>query len=154
MTLKNPYYKTKLFLFINLIFILSACSEPDYRLVDGGSGKVDDFLGKWLIVNYWADWCPPCIKEMPELENFYNDNKSQALVLTYNFDRLEGEELENQILRFGVNVPSILNDPGVLFGWATPPSLPATYVLDPEGKLIHTLIGPQTQESLEALIGL
>ena len=154
MTLKNPYYKTKLFLFINLIFILSACSEPDYRLVDGGSGKVDDFLGKWLIVNYWADWCPPCIKEMPELENFYNDNKSQALVLTYNFDRLEGEELENQILRFGVNVPSILNDPGVLFGWATPPSLPATYVLDPEGKLIHTLIGPQTQESLETLIGL
>ena len=154
MTLKNLYYKTKYILLINLIFILSACSEPDYRLVDGGSGKVDDFLGKWLIVNYWADWCPPCIKEMPELENFYNDNKSQALVLTYNFDRLEGEELENQILRFGVNVPSILNDPGVLFGWATPPSLPATYVLDPEGKLIHTLIGPQTQESLEALIGL
>ena len=115
---------------------------------------MDDFLGKWLIVNYWADWCPPCIKEMPELENFYNDNKAQALVLTYNFDRLEGEELENQIIRFGVNVPSILNDPGALFGWESPPSLPATYVLDPEGKLIHTLIGPQTQESLEALIGL
>ena len=89
-----------------------------------------------------------------ELESFYNDNKGQALVLTYNFDRLEGEELENQIIRFGVNVPSILNDPGVLFGWESPPSLPATYVLDPEGKLIHTLIGPQTQESLEALIGL
>ena len=86
--------------------------------------------------------------------NEYKDptNKAQALVLTYNFDRLEGEELENQIIRFGVNVPSILNDPGALFGWESPPSLPATYVLDPEGKLIHTLIGPQTQESLEALI--
>ena len=70
MKLKNLYYKTKYILLINLIFILSACSEPDYRLVDGGSGRVDDFLGKWLIVNYWADWCPPCIKEMPELENF------------------------------------------------------------------------------------
>ena len=55
MTIKNLYYKTKYILLINLIFILSACSEPDYRLVDGGSGKVDDFLGKWLIVNYWAD---------------------------------------------------------------------------------------------------
>ena len=64
------------------------------------------------------------------------------------------KELENQIIRFGVNVPSILNDPGALFGWESPPSLPATYVLDPEGKLIHTLIGPQTQESLETLIGL
>ena len=150
--LKNLYYKTKYFFLTYLILILSSCSEPDYRLADGSSGKLDDFLGRWLIVNYWADWCPPCIKEMPELENFYNDNEDRALVLTYNFDRLEGEELQSQIIRFGVNVPSILTDPGILFGWEAPPSLPATYIINPEGILIHTLIGPQTQESLEALI--
>ena len=150
--LKNLYYKSKYFFLTYLILILSSCSEPDYRLVDGSSGKLDDFLGRWLIVNYWADWCPPCIKEMPELENFYNDNEDRALVLTYNFDRLEGEELQSQIIRFGVNVPSILTDPGILFGWEAPPSLPATYIINPEGILIHTLIGPQTQESLEALI--
>ena len=150
--LKNLYHKTKYFFLTYLILILSSCSEPDYRLVDGSSGKLDDFLGRWLIVNYWADWCPPCIKEMPELENFYNDNEDRALVLTYNFDRLEGEELQSQIIRFGVNVPSILTDPGILFGWEAPPSLPATYIINPEGILIHTLIGPQTQESLEALI--
>ena len=150
--LKNLYYKTKYFFLTYLILILSSCSEPDYRLVDGSYGKLDDFLGRWLIVNYWADWCPPCIKEMPELENFYNDNEDRALVLTYNFDRLEGEELQSQIIRFGVNVPSILTDPGILFGWEAPPSLPATYIINPEGILIHTLIGPQTQESLEALI--
>ena len=150
--LKNLYYKTKYFFLTYLILILSSCSEPDYRLVDGSSGKLDDFLGRWLIVNYWADWCPPCIKEMPELENFYNDNEDRALVLTYNFDRLEGEELQSQIIRFKVNVPSILTDPGILFGWEAPPSLPATYIINPEGILIHTLIGPQTQESLEALI--
>ena len=150
--LKNLYYKTKYFFLTYLILILSSCSEPDYRLVDGSSGKLDDFLGRWLIVNYWADWCPPCIKEMPELENFYNDNEDRALVLTYNLDRLEGEELQSQIIRFKVNVPSILTDPGILFGWEAPPSLPATYIINPEGILIHTLIGPQTQESLEALI--
>ena len=150
--LKNLYYKTKYFFLTYLILIVSSCSEPDYRLVDGSSGKLDDFLGRWLIVNYWADWCPPCIKEMPELENFYNDNEDRALVLTYNFDRLEGEELQSQIIRFGVNIPSILTDPGILFGWEAPPSLPATYIINPEGILIHTLIGPQTQESLEALI--
>ena len=150
--LKNLYYKTKYFFLTYLILILSSCSEPDYSLVDGSSGKLDDFLGRWLIVNYWADWCPPCIKEMPELENFYNDNEDRVLVLTYNFDRLEGEELQSQIIRFGVNVPSILTDPGILFGWEAPPSLPTTYIINPEGILIHTLIGPQTQESLEALI--
>ena len=89
---------------------------------------------------------------MPELESFYLENKEDVLVLAYNFDRLEGEELEEQIKRFAVNVPSILTDPGELFGWSSPPSLPATYILNPEGELIHTLIGPQTQESLESYI--
>ena len=145
--------KFKLPLTLLCLFLVS-CEKGDIEIFDSRPIFSSNLSGKWVLVNYWADWCPPCIKEMPELENFYNDNKAQALVLTYNFDRLEGEELENQIIRFGVNVPSILNDPGVLFGWESPPSLPATYVLDPEGKLIHTLIGPQTQESLEALLGL
>jgi len=149
---KHLYYKTKSFFLINLIFILSSCSEPDYRLFDGGSGNLDDFLGKWLVVNYWADWCPPCIKEMPELTNFYNENKDSVLVLAYNFDRLEGQELSDQIQRFGVDIPSITNDPGLLFGWDSPPSLPATYIINPEGDLLHTLIGPQTQEGLENYI--
>ena len=86
MTLKNLYYKTKYILLINLIFILSACSEPDYRLVDGGSGKVDDFLGKWLIVNYWADWCAPCIKEMKSL-NTLQEEASFLRVLTVSQDK-------------------------------------------------------------------
>ena len=149
---KHLYYKTKIFFLINLIFILSSCSEPDYRLFDGDSGNLDDFLGKWLVVNYWADWCPPCIKEMPELTNFYNENKDSVLVLAYNFDRLEGQELSDQIQRFGVDIPSITNDPGLLFGWDSPPSLPATYIINPEGDLLHTLIGPQTQEGLENYI--
>ena len=149
---KHLYYKTKSFFLINLIFILSSCSEPDYRLFDGDSGNLDDFLGKWLVVNYWADGCPPCIKEMPELTNFYNEIKDSVVVLAYNFDRLEGQELSDQIQRFGVDIPSITNDPGLLFGWDSPPSLPATYIINPEGDLLHTLIGPQTQEGLENYI--
>ena len=89
---------------------------------------------------------------MPELESFYNQNGNKVLVLAYNFDRLEGSDLKEQILRFKVNVPSILNDPGLLFGWNTPPSLPATYIINPEGILVETLIGPQTKDSLEAII--
>jgi hypothetical protein len=89
---------------------------------------------------------------MPELTNFYNDNKEEVLVLAFNFDELEGEELQDQIVRFKVNIPSILTNPGLLFGWEAPPSLPATYILDTKGQLRDTLIGPQTQEGLEALI--
>ena len=89
---------------------------------------------------------------MPELESFYKQNSSKTLVLAYNFDRLEGEELRDQIERFKVNVPSILTDPGLLFGWSAPPSLPATYIITPDGNLVETLIGPQTKDSLEEII--
>ena len=150
--MSNMIQKNKIYFSIFTLLFLFACSKPDYELFEGPKGNKSDFLGKWLVVNYWADWCPPCIKEMPELESFYNQNENKALVLAYNFDRLEGSDLKDQILRFKVNVPSILNDPGLLFGWETPPSLPATYIINPEGKLVETLIGPQTRDSLEAII--
>tara|TARA_Y100001970_G_scaffold198257_1_gene241199 strand:+ start:68 stop:532 length:465 start_codon:yes stop_codon:yes gene_type:complete len=144
--------KNKISFILSILLFLCACSKPDYELFEGSTGNKSDFLGKWLVVNYWADWCPPCIKEMPELESFYSQNKNKALVLAYNFDRLEGDELRGQIVRFKVNVPSILTNPGLLFDWEAPPSLPATYILTPEGKLVETLIGPQTRESLEEII--
>ena len=153
MVVQNKNY----FLRFNSLFLLffiffNSCSKPDYEIFNGSSGYLEDFDGKWLVVNYWADWCPPCIKEMPELTSFYEQNKAQVTVLAYNFDRLEGKELEEQILRFKVKVPSILTDPGGLFGWETPPSLPATFLVDPEGNTKEMLIGPQTQEGLELLI--
>jgi thiol-disulfide isomerase/thioredoxin len=135
-----------------VISFFIGCSKPDFNLADGSNGRLSDLEGRWLVVNYWADWCPPCIKEMPELTSFYNDNKEEVLVLAFNFDELEGEELEEQIIRFKVNIPSLLTNPGLLFGWEAPPSLPTTYILDKKGKLRETLIGPQTQEGLEALI--
>ena len=44
--------------------------------------------GNWIVVNYWADWCAPCIKEIPELNDFAKEN-TDILVYTFNFDYLE-----------------------------------------------------------------
>ena len=103
--------------------------------------NTEDFKGKWIIYNYWADWCPPCIKELPELSSFYEDNKDKVNVFTYNFDQLEGEELRDQIKRFKVEVPSIITNPEELFGWETPASLPATFIVDPNGNLVKAASG-------------
>ena len=151
-TTKNLKLRFFLLTLLSTIF-LSACSEPDYQMFNGSSGNIENLKGKWVVVNYWADWCPPCIKEMPELSAFYNDNKERVTVFAYNFDRLEGEELQQMLIRFKVEVPSILSDPGELFGWEAPPSLPTTYIVDPQGNMKVMLVGPQTKEKLEMLIG-
>ena len=128
------------------------CKKNNLDLVVGGAVSSEKLAEKIVVLNIWADWCPPCIKEMPELSSFYEDNKQEVQVFAYNFDRLEGEELQEQILRFKVNVPSLLTDPGELFGWEVPEGLPTTYIIDPEGVTREVLIGPQTKESLEAII--
>ena len=151
MTLKNLYYKTKYILLINLIFILSACSEPDYRLVDGGSGKVDDFLGKWLIVNYWADWCAPCIKEIPELNELADENKD-IFVFTFNFDHLDQEDLAPIAKKFNIEVPSLVTHPRDIWGIQTPPAVPATFFINPNGELSLSLFRPQTKDALNNIL--
>jgi len=135
-----------------LFVLFYSCSSGDIHFNKVNSKFKNNLDENWIVINYWADWCPPCIKEMPELSSFYEDNKQEVQVFAYNFDRLEGEELQEQILRFKVNVPSLLTDPGELFGWEVPESLPATYIIDPEGVTREVLIGPQTKESLEAII--
>ncbi|SVC18131.1 uncharacterized protein METZ01_LOCUS270985 [marine metagenome] len=147
----KDYLISKLIILISLI-CLSACSDPDYEIYNDSSGYIQDLQGKWVVINYWADWCPPCIKEMPELTSFYNENKEEVYVFAYNFDGLKGEELQEQITRFKVKVPSMLTDPGELFGWHLPDSLPTTFIIDPSGVTKEILIGPQTKETLEKVI--
>ena len=147
----KDYLISKLFILISVI-CLSACSDPDYEIYNDSSGYIQDLQGKWVVINYWADWCPPCIKEMPELTSFYNENKEEVYDFAYNFDGLKGEELQEQIARFKVKVPSMLTDPGELFGWNLPDSLPATFIIDPSGVTKEILIGPQTKETLEKVI--
>jgi len=147
----KDYLISKLIILISLI-CLSACSDPDYEIYNDSSGYIQDLQGKWVVINYWADWCPPCIKEMPELTSFYNENKEEVYVFAYNFDGLKGEDLQEQITRFKVKVPSMLTDPGELFGWHLPDSLPTTFIIDPSGVTKEILIGPQTKETLEKVI--
>lgn len=144
-------HQKSFFCYLCLILLLS-CSKADYYLFDGTKGNLEDLEGKWIIVNYWADWCPPCIKEMPELTAFYGNNREEVNVFAYNFDGLEGHELQEQIMRFKVSVPSILTDPADLFGWNVPPSLPTTFIIDPKGNTKEMLVGPQTEASLNEVL--
>ena len=150
--LKKIIFPKSLPLLTLLLLCFTACSKPDFEIYKNSSGYIQDLRGQWVVINYWADWCPPCIKEMPELSSFYDANQQDVYVFAYNFDQLEGEELKEQIVRFKVKVPSMLTDPGELFGWETPDSLPATFIIDPKGVTKEMLIGPQTKETLEKVI--
>ena len=137
-----------------IVFLLHSCSKPDLAVFDAKGVYLDDLKGKWVVFNYWADWCPPCIKEIPELNNLQSNFPEDLKIFLINFDLLEGDELELQLKKFNVQVDSLLTDPSIIYDWIIPENLPVTFIVNKEGELEHTLVGPQTEEEIINLLSL
>ena len=137
-----------------IIFLLFSCSKPDLNVFEGKGVFLDDFKGKWIVFNYWADWCPPCIKEIPELNSLQSNFSDDLKVFLINFDMLEGEELKQQLEKFNVQVDSLLTDPSIIYDWVIPENLPVTFIINKTGDLEFTLVGPQTEEEIINLLSL
>ncbi len=116
-------------------------------LLGGGSLEVD---GRWLFVNYWAEWCAPCLVEIPELNEFQAEAADRVVVLGINFDGLPPEVMAPQVERLDIRFPIAVNDAGEVLGIELPEVLPSTYVFDPDGRQVGVLLGPQTLEQLYA----
>ena len=142
--------KNKIISLFCLILIIS-CQKTDIDLHNSKGMVSENLKGQWVMINYWADWCPPCLKEMPELVSFASANKD-VQVFAFNFDQLDGEDLDYEINKFGVDIPSILTHPRDIWGIESPATLPATYFINPEGEIVQSLFRPQTQESLEDIL--
>ena len=131
--------------------LMVACSGGDSSSAPTALDTAD-YKGRWLVVNYWAQWCKPCIKEIPEL-NALDAKYAQVAVLGVNFDGVTGSELEAQKKKLGIGFTVLEQDPYQVLGVAVPSVLPATFILNPDGQLVHSLVGPQTLESLALATG-
>jgi thiol-disulfide isomerase/thioredoxin len=134
--------------------VLFACSQPvDFVDTDGNSYRYSDMEGKWQVINYWATWCAPCIREIPELIRL-DENNENVFVFGVNFEAPEGEEIARQIEKMGITFPVYLKDPYFRLGIQMPEVLPTTVLIDPEGKVAGVLVGPQTEATLLSAMGI
>ena len=132
------------------ILVLVSCQRNDIEVFNGPNTNINDLNGNWILINYWADWCAPCIKEIPELNDFAAENKN-IKVYTFNFDELEIDDLKPIAKRFNIKVPSLVTHPRDIWGIATPPAVPATYFINPNGEITVSLFRPQTKDSLNKI---
>ena len=148
--------------FVTLLFSAMLCSllqagEPaDYTLRDmnGVLHRASDYRGKWLIINFWASWCAPCITEMPELESFYRENKTSAQVWGVTFEDADREKILEFVDRLDLSYPILgyAQDPHTEYGSVT--VLPTTFVIDPQGLFFHRFEGPVTASDIVDVISL
>ena len=127
--------------------------KVDFSSLDAQQHRWSNSQGNWTVVNYFAEWCAPCLREMPELNLFYQQHNHDIDIFAVSFDPLNKKELMALQQKYDIKFPIIykLNS----LPWDQPPnSLPTTYILDPDGKVQKILKGEQSAQKLIQTINL
>ncbi len=121
--------------------------------VHGKRANLDDFRGKWVVVNYWATWCPPCITEMPELQEFHDAHANQdAIVIGINTEHISQSRLQEFLDDYFITYPIFVSPPVQQSELGLIPGLPTTFMVSPEGEVLARQVGPVTRDMLEQFI--
>jgi thiol-disulfide isomerase/thioredoxin len=129
--------------------LLAGCQKPSFTTASGQTLAWGELEGQWVLVNYWAEWCKPCLEEIPELNAL--DQDPDITVIGVNYDEVKGQALQDLGSRMGIRYTMIEDDPAPVLGWDTPVALPATMVLNPGGELVESRFGPQTEQQIREL---
>ncbi len=131
---------------------LGGCSpSAQIEFADGSRTQTSHWDGRWLVINYWAEWCGPCREEIPELNELHHKRKANGLiVLGVNWDGLQAEKLSSVVERMGIEFPVLRDDPYLTYGYDRAEQLPVTVLISPERKVHKVMLGPQTESSIHA----
>ena len=148
-------------MFKRLLLLLLLLSSPplmanpvDLELTDmnGKQLKLSDYRGKWVVLNYWATWCPPCLEELPELVLFHENHKdSDAVVIGIDMEVLRAGVLEefvdDNFITYPI-VPMVENMPS----FDNVNNFPTSYLIDPDGIVVIKHVGAVTSDAIEEFI--
>ena len=134
--------------------VLIGCERPVYEVVGGSGLSESDLTDRWLVINYWATWCGPCITEIPEFNEIHHNPRSDLIVLGVNFDGpTERSTQQADLEKMKIEFPVVIQDPAARFGYEVPSVLPTTVIVRPDGSIAAQLVGPQTKASVMQVVG-
>lgn len=120
--------------------------------VDGKSYDLASHRGKWIVVNFWATWCAPCLQEMPELSALHA-MRSNVEVIGLAYEDIELDEMQAFLKEHPVAYPiAIIDTFSPPKDFATPRGLPMTYLIAPDGKVARQFLGPVNAQEIEQAI--
>jgi thiol-disulfide isomerase/thioredoxin len=134
-----------------VLLVLTGCGQAESLGPDQHGVPIAEsaLVGQWLVINYWAVWCAPCRKEIPELNTLHHAQYAQGIrVLGVNYDQLQGAELLVDSQQLGIAFPVLSRDPALRFALPAVRGLPVTYIVNPQGQLVSQLHGEQSMQSI------
>ncbi len=125
-----------------------AHAGSNWSLTDtsGKSVRLSDFRGKWVLVNFWATWCPPCLEELPALEKLYEEGKLVVIGIAVSYQR-PGEVLDF-LKKNPIPYPVVMGDDDVVEAFGDIDTLPTSFLYSPDGKLADRHEGALSEKEL------
>ena len=140
------------FLFAAALAAASATPSLEVKTLDGTDWSLADKRGRWVLVNFWATWCAPCIKEIPDLTAL-DARRDDLDVIGLAYEEIEAADLKAFLEKHPAGYPIAMvdvYDPPKDF--ETPRGLPMTYLMAPDGTVAKQFIGPVTSKEIESAI--
>lgn len=130
--------------------ILAALPASAFEVTDtqGRRHRLADYQGRWVVVNFWATWCVPCIQEIPEIAAFAKQNP-RVVVIGIAMDAENLAKVRQFARKVGHDYPLVMADASVEKQLGEPRALPATRIFDPSGKVTYDRVGRVNQKFLE-----
>ena len=127
---------------------------PALTLADlsGSQVSLADYHGRFVLVNNWATWCPPCVAEMPELEAYYSAHAAQGFILVAIESGEPAKTVAAFVQKYQLTFQVLLDPPGKALEAFNNWSLPSSYLIDPSGTIQLAWAGPVTRAALEKYV--
>lgn len=142
-------------LMVLLLLAWRTAGAVDYVLpdLDGEPQALEQYRGRWLVVNYWATWCPTCIREIPELVDLHeNGAAGNIAVVGINFETVETGRLRRFVATHGIRYPVLRSEPVRVTALGNVPALPTTYIIAPDGRVVAGETGLVSRQQIEDYI--
>ena len=148
---KTSFYLLAMGLMLSLASPLRAA---DFSVTDtsGKVHKLSQYKGKWVLVNFWATWCPPCLEEIPDLIALHENKKNNLVVLGIAMDYRNPDQVKDFADGLLVSYPIILGDRKMAAQIGPVDGLPTTYLYNAQGKLVAHQLGAITRADVESFI--
>lgn len=115
---------------------------------DGGRFDLSEHRGRWVVVNFWATWCNPCLKEIPDLIEL-DAARDDVDVVGLAYEEIERADMEAFLAKRPIPYPmAVLDVYAPPADFDTPRGLPMTYLISPDGRVARKYLGPVTSEAL------
>lgn len=130
--------------------VLPVQAADGFTLQDmsGKTHALSDYKGKWVLVNLWATWCPPCLEEVPDLIALHDKRKNLVVIgvaMEYETDKEIRDFVDDNLISY----PIVLGDDKVARQFGSADILPTTYIYNPQGQLVKMQRGLMTRQQME-----